>query len=218
MKKLKAPVKQPSLEDFHAEFMEKVSKTDLRRQQSSEGKKGVSPLVAATSGSCKHISPSGSNLSQPSHELIKKLSSEIEQKLADSAPTRAKLIKKFSQDKVESFDAEMPPSASSTPGSKRKRPAKRTGNVGSRRGKPAASKSKRRDSIAVMQKRKTRLSGHRASIYSSVPTADPVADAPPPPSGKICKFQPLTTPPVTYSKPSWKLTLRKEVRSNDVLI
>ena len=61
-----------------------------------------------------------------------------------------------------------------------------------------------------MQKRRNQLSQLKGS-GEGVPTADPILDAPPPPAGKIFKFEPLTTPPVTYKNPSWRIALRKEV-------
>lgn len=209
LKKLKSLPKQPSLEDFHAELMQKVSKGDLSKQMlKGKVKETDSPLTVSTSGSHppseSHISPKSSS------ELVKKLSSQIEQKLAESAPIRAQLFKKFSQEKVGSESA----TSICTP-SKAKMLSRRSGSseMKSRRLRRDTSGSiEKHDSIALMHKRRNRLSSFRASHYGQVLTADPVADAPPPPSGKICKFDPLTTPPVTYSNPSWTITLRKEVR------
>ena len=187
--------------------MRKVSKSDLSKQMSKgKVKQTDSPLTVSSSGSHppseSHISP------QSSTELVKKLSSQIEQKLAESAPIRAQLFKKSSQEKTGSESA-----------TRTRNPSK-----GSRRSGSSEMKSRRlrrdtsgsierQDSIATMHKRRNRLSSFRVPHYGQVLTADPVADAPPPLPGKICKFDPLTTPPVTYSSPSWTITLRKEVGS-----
>ena len=70
------------------------------------------------------------------------------------------------------------------------------------------------NSIGMLQKRHSRLS----SLYHSTSTtgngslqADPVLDAPPPPPTiNVFMVPPLWTPPITYTNPSWTLTLKKE--------
>ena len=188
--------KQPSLEDFHSELKGRASRGRLQKQAGTEWSDAhTSPLTVSqsqtgeshsnTGQSISHISLSSAELvsTKRSGELVKQLSSEIEQKLADSAPIRTK---QRSPRKGEGMES--PLSAVRKP-------------------KDGAKSGRRRDSIAAMQQRHQRASPSKPHL----PTADPVADAPPPPSGKLHKFDPLVTPPVTYSRPPWTLTLRKEV-------
>ena len=70
------------------------------------------------------------------------------------------------------------------------------------------------NSIALLQKRQSRLS----NLYRSTSStgngslqADPVLDAPPPPTINVYAVPPLWTPPIAYIDPPWTLTLKKEV-------
>ena len=83
--------------------------------------------------------------------------------------------------------------------------------TGGTEGKPLL---RSQNSIGLLQKRRSRLSTlyrSTSSTGSGSLQADPVLDAPPPPTINVYTVPPLWTPPIAYIDPPWTLTLKKEV-------
>ena len=167
-----APVQQFSTEDFHSE--------NLSAHEPSVHKEE------------KPVKQTG--------ELVKQLSWQIEQKLADAAPLRSKLLKKPSHEKTISFDDEsrlilragsfeIPP------------PPNFSGRSDS---------SKRHSSIAYLQRRRAQISRNSGG-FGGIETADPINDAPLYSSNKFEALPFANSDCITYKEPKWSMCLRKEV-------